>query len=156
MSNIYYDFCGWFVGYFATCIVLIVGSRLSTKYRSLCRDFEVQLLENTNKSKASYLYGRVPTVFKIQHELQYFEAEFQKFKRCFQDFDLVAGNYALAIIIESSIGILYFLFDIYQPDFSTINGKAADVLAILEIFLTVFLFAHIGTFIESEVSRIAL
>jgi hypothetical protein len=150
VSVIYSDICSWLCGYFATCIVLILGSRLSSAFRSLCREFEAQILENTKKSKGAYLflYGNNPST----NDLEYFETELQKLKGSFGDFQTIAGTYALAFVTEGSIGIVYFLFDVFQPESANINGRAVSLLGILEIFLTIFSFAHIGTYIELEVS----
>lgn len=153
MTNLSTDISGWLSGYFVTCIVLIIGSRLSTAHRGLCRDFEVQFLENIKKSKDQSSKGGAITVgSKLQHDLDYFETEFQKLKQSFGDFQPIAGTYALAFVTEGIMTIVYFLFDIYQPDSVNINGRASDVLAIVEAFFTIFSFAHIGTFIETEVS----
>jgi hypothetical protein len=150
ISVLYADVSAWFCGLFASSIVLILGSRLSTDYRNLCRDFEVQILKNTKKSKGPYLL--YPDDF-IKN-LEYFEAEFQKLNQSFGNFQTIAGAYALAFVFEGSFGIVYFLFDIFQPDALNINGKAGGALGIIQLLLTIVSFAHIGTYIESEVSTV--
>jgi hypothetical protein len=149
LSVLYGDLCVWFSGYFASCIVLIVGSRLSSAYRNLCRDFEVQILEKNKKSKDPYVQdGDALTIIDLEH----FEVEFLNMKQNFQDFQTIAGTYALAFVAEGSMDIVYFLFDIYQPDAVNINGRAGGVLGVLQIFFTILSFAHIGTSMESVVS----
>jgi hypothetical protein len=61
LSNLYCDVCGCFSGYFATCIVLILGTRLSTAYKSLWRDFESQLLQDTKIKNGQYLCSDIIT-----------------------------------------------------------------------------------------------